>query len=218
MRNERNKAMNRDRYFHEIFKATITIRPYGEQEKGKIIGETYNEQKARKARKMAKLFGDTLRELIAESEEPDFYDRILLDKNRSLKDLKDRMRTHILSQGYFDEEQRRFVFNDKIVEPIADVWFYSYHILTPLYSYTQDPDVWSFKKKAVLQEGAPEYILMGANLNNIRRLRMPRTVSAKGGRGRIEEANGRAILIKADDTKLINYETGEEVTMKGEGK
>lgn len=204
------------RYYHELFKATITIRPYGEKDGAKIIGETYNEKKARKARKMAKLFGDTLRELIAEAEESDFYDRILLDKNRSIKDLKDRMRVHILSQGYFDEEHRRFVFNDKIFEPIADVWFCSYHILTPLYSYTQDPDVWSYKKKAVLQEGAPEYILMGANLNNIRRLRMLRTVSAKGGRGRIEETDGKAILIKAEDTKLINYETGEEITKGAE--
>ena len=208
--------MNRqDRYYHELFKATITIRPYGEQEKGKVIGETYNEQKARRAKRMAKLFGDTLRELIEEAKEPDFYDRTLLDKNRSIKDLKDRMRVHILSQGYFDEEQRRFVFPDKVVEPIADIWFRSYHIMTPLYSYTQDPDVWSYKKKALLKEGAPEYILMGANLNNVRRLRMPRTVSAKGGRGRIENAGGKAILIKAEDTKLINYETGEE--LKGVG-
>ena len=204
------------RYYHELFKATITIRPYGEQDKKKIIGETYNEAKARKAKKMAKLFGDTLRELIVEAEESDFYDRILLDKNRSIKDPKDRMRVHILSQGYFDEEQRRFVFPDKVFEPIADVYFASYHIMTPLYSYTQDPDVWSFKKRAVLKEGAPEYILMGANLSNIRRLRMPRTISAKGGRGRIEEANGKAILIKAEDTKLINYETGEEVTKGAE--
>ena len=206
--------MNRQRkYYHELFKATVTFRPYGEQDGRKIIGETYNEMKARKARKMAELFGDTLRKLIEEAKEPDFYDRILLDKNRSLKDPKYRMRVHILSQGYFDEEQRRFVFNNQIFEPISDVYFTNYHIRTPLYVYTQDPDVWSFKKKAVLKEGAPEYILMGANHDTLRRMRAPKMISARGGRARIEDANGRAMLIKAEDTKLINYETGEEVTI-----
>lgn len=209
--------MNRqDRYYRDILTATVTFRSYKDPDEKNIIGKTYNEKKARRARKMAELFGNTLRELIEEAKDPNFYDRILIDPNRSLKDPKTRMRVHILSQGYFDEEQRRFVFNREILEPISNVYFANYHIRTLLYVYTQDPDVWSFKKNATLKENIPEYILMGANTETIRRMRIPKTiqVSARGGRARIEEdATGRAILIKAEGTKLITTETGEEITI-----
>lgn len=159
------------------------------------------------------LFNDTLSNLIIEAKDPDFYHFALSDINRSLSDLKTRMKVHILSQGIFKDQS--FIFSETTFPPVSDNYFHSYKVVTsPPYDYflcSQDPEVWKEDEDAYVT-GNPEYILM--DINPDLRKHLPKKAYATGRRAVIEESeDSKVSLIPSPDSTVHIPVNDKELTL-----